>query len=66
MDIIIKKLTKELAEDYVHFFAPVKHFVFSLSGTKKRQLPRTLYDIVPKLVEVFENKNRHLNYKMLK
>jgi len=25
-----------------HFFVPVKHFVFSLSGTKKRQLPRTL------------------------
>jgi len=25
-----------------HFFVPVKHLVFSLSGTKKRQLPRTL------------------------
>jgi len=25
-----------------HFFVPVKHFVFSFSGTKKRQLPRTL------------------------
>ena len=25
-----------------HFFVPVKHFVFSLSGTKKRQLPVTL------------------------
>ena len=28
-----------------HFFVPVKHFVFSLSGTKKRQLPRTLDEI---------------------
>ena len=28
-----------------HFFAPVKHFVFSFSGAKKRQLPRTLGDI---------------------
>jgi len=28
-----------------HFFAPVKHFVFFLSGAKKRQLPRTLCDI---------------------
>jgi len=25
-----------------HFFVPVKRFAFSLSGTKKRQLPRTL------------------------
>jgi len=25
-----------------HFFAPVKRFAFSLSGAKKRQLPRTL------------------------
>jgi hypothetical protein len=25
-----------------HFFVPVKYFVFSLSDTKKRQLPRTL------------------------
>jgi len=28
-----------------HFFVPVKHFVFSLSGAKKRQLPRTLNDM---------------------
>jgi hypothetical protein len=32
-----------------HFFAPVKYFVFSLSGTKKRQLPRTLCDIGAKI-----------------
>jgi hypothetical protein len=29
-----------------HFFVPVKYFVFSLSGTKKRQLPRTLCAIL--------------------
>ena len=28
-----------------HFFVPVKCFAFSLSGAKKRQLPRTLCDI---------------------
>jgi hypothetical protein len=28
-----------------HFFVPVKYFVFSLSDTKKRQLPRTLDEI---------------------
>ena len=34
-----------------HFFVPVKHFVFSLSGTKKRQLPRTLCAIHPRFIE---------------
>jgi len=28
-----------------HFFAPVKCCAFFLSGAKKRQLPRTLYEI---------------------
>ena len=30
---------------YTTFFAPVKRFAFSLSGAKKRQLPRTLDEI---------------------
>jgi hypothetical protein len=36
-----------------HFFVPVKYFVFFLSGTKKRQLPRTLCEIGARLVGNF-------------
>jgi len=32
-----------------HFFAPVKRYAFSLSGAKKRQLPRTLGEIKTKI-----------------
>jgi len=33
-----------------HFFAPVKRCAFSLSGAKKRQLPRTLSEIRTRIV----------------
>jgi hypothetical protein len=40
-----------------HFFTPVKRLAFSLSGAKKRQLPRTLYAIaIDILLKI--NKNR--------
>jgi hypothetical protein len=32
-----------------HFFVPVKYFVFSLSDTKKRQLPRTLGEMLTEI-----------------
>jgi len=34
-----------------HFFVPVKRCAFSLSGAKKRQLPRTLDAILPEIGE---------------
>jgi len=43
---------------YTTFFCAVKRFAFSLSGTKKRQLPRTLNDMPIIWYGIFSWKNK--------